>query len=373
MPDTLPVGNDAASWHVQMEAITQVTDEMALVSNIYSEQPYATHDSSAFVYARQMNQAGPHDRSDWEFILCSFGDWRRQVIGRGSLVITTHQENAFYYQHWEHGQNRVIRVDLETLASRTIWTSDQPYLDHPTVSCDGRLLAYGYLKSHQPQQFVVEVVDLQQRVSHIALADPSLGNPHLQFDPGHPTRLMVQVNRGCVSGPDGRLIKSVDERGATLWLLDAITGQVDPLPVGKPHTPFITGHQAWISKTGRIITTVHPEGEYAPGPGAGNTLILEHGQPAKQLGTGITLGHIGCLLDGSFAFGDTLRHNRIAIIDPATGKTVVVHEDANYPGNDGFGQHNHPHAYMTPNRQWMVFNSDRTGRPQVYAARLKWH
>jgi Tol biopolymer transport system component len=28
----------------------------------------------------------------------------------------------------------------------------------------------------------------------------------------------------------------------------------------------------------------------------------------------------------------------------------------------------HPHAYVTPDRRWVIFNSDRTGRLQVYAA-----
>ena len=33
-------------------------------------------------------------------------------------------------------------------------------------------------------------------------------------------------------------------------------------------------------------------------------------------------------------------------------------------------QNSHPHAYLTPDLQWVVFNSNRSGAAHVYAARL---
>ena len=30
----------------------------------------------------------------------------------------------------------------------------------------------------------------------------------------------------------------------------------------------------------------------------------------------------------------------------------------------------HPHAYISPDRQWVVFNSDRTGVQQIYCAAI---
>ena len=36
----------------------------------------------------------------------------------------------------------------------------------------------------------------------------------------------------------------------------------------------------------------------------------------------------------------------------------------------GFPQYTHPHPYFTPDCRWVIFNSDRTGIPQIYAARV---
>jgi len=31
-------------------------------------------------------------------------------------------------------------------------------------------------------------------------------------------------------------------------------------------------------------------------------------------------------------------------------------------------QYTHPHPYLSPDNKWVIFNSDRTGIPHVYAA-----
>jgi hypothetical protein len=99
---------------------------------------------------------------------------------------------------------------------------------------------------------------------------------------------------------------------------------------------------------------------------------VERGKPCRQLGTGVYLGHIGSTPCGRYFFGDRPFHDYIVIGSPATRRTVTVHEDPNDPGpqDDPFGQHSHPHAYLTPDFRWVVFNSDRTGVPQVYVAEL---
>ena len=38
-------------------------------------------------------------------------------------------------------------------------------------------------------------------------------------------------------------------------------------------------------------------------------------------------------------------------------------------GLHGLGpQHTHPHAYLTPDLKWIIFNSDSSGSPHVHAA-----
>ena len=60
----------------------------------------------------------------------------------------------------------------------------------------------------------------------------------------------------------------------------------------------------------------------------------------------------------------------IIVGSPVTGRSVLVcHSDTSYSAR-GFGQLGHPHAYLTSDFRRVVFNSDRTGRPQLYVADL---
>jgi hypothetical protein len=238
------------------------------------------------------------------------------------------------------------------------------------VSSDGRLLAYHYAVSHDPQRFVVDVVDLISGERNTVYEHPHLCNAHLQFHPTDNRTLLVQLNRGCEFTADGKCQRLTGDEGATLLLLDALSGQVNDLAIGTPYTPRITGHEAWVGEGDDIVATVVPEGDYAAGPGKGSTVLIARSTPCRQLGTGIVLNHIGSTPCGRYIFGDRVEGDAIAVCSPRTGATVMVHDDPTQPGASPFGQQSHPHAYLTPDFKWVVFNSDCTGRPQVYVAEL---
>jgi hypothetical protein len=117
-----------------------------------------------------------------------------------------------------------------------------------------------------------------------------------------------------------------------------------------------------------IIATVRNAGEYV----SGNIVILAKGVECRRIAAGTTLIHIGSTPCGKYFYGDRIARDFIVIGSAATGKTVIVHDDPADPGPSRclFGQLSHPHAYLSPDFKWMVFNSDRTGRPQVYAANI---
>ena len=62
---------------------------------------------------------------------------------------------------------------------------------------------------------------------------------------------------------------------------------------------------------------------------------------------------------------------------PRTGRAAVVcTSQATYnrarrrTGPPGLVHDSHPHAYVSPDRKWVVFNSDRTGIQQIYVAEI---
>ncbi len=375
--------------------IYQVTQGNALVSNLYCERPYSSLDSRRFLYARQRDDAGSHDRQHgdlgpaayrkapqepgqdrlcpWEYVLCEFGTWEEEVVGAGFLQVSVSYGDDFYFQRPEaKGQLELVRLDMATGVLEPVWlcSSDTGYVGHPTVSTDRKWLAYHYPLSYSPQRFGVALVDLQTGERNVIYEHPHLCNAHLQFHPTDNRTLLVQLNRGCEYTSDGERLKLVGDEGATLLLLDAISGEVEPLLIGKPYTPPITGHEAWLGTSREVVATVIAEGEYVAAPTKGSVVVIAEGTPCRQLGTGIELIHIGSTPGGQYIYGDCIAEDYITIVSPVTGKTVTVHRDPEQPGDSPYDQQSHPHAYLTPDFNWMVFNSDCTGRPQVYAARI---
>lgn len=352
--------------------VTQVTNDERLISNIYCERPYTDADTRRFLFARKLSEPGETPQRS-QLVLCEFGTWRQQPVAEGIQQSGVSYNHDYYFQTFRDDERMAFaRLDIGTGNVETVWEGDAPYgiARHPTVSADRRRLAFHTPLSYAPQRFGVVVVDLQTGHFGVVTESPDLCNAHLQFDPADDRTLLVQVNRGCAYEPDGTRTRLVGEQGATLWLLDAVTGEIDPLQIGKPFTPQATGHEAWLGRTSTVIATVSQRDDFAPGPGKGNTIIVERGRPHRQLGTGVYLNHIGSTPCGRYFHGDTELGDTIHVGSPRTGRVRLVHEEPGQASDSPFGQMSHPHAYLTPDFRWVIYNSDRTGRPQVHAARL---
>jgi hypothetical protein len=355
--------------------VYQVTDAAALVSNIYCERTYAGADSQRFLYARQTDDGGAYTLDSWEYVLCEFGTWDEQVVGRGSLSCAVSFGNDYYYTRSNgKGAREFVRIDLDTGASDVVFerADDIPRAGHPGISPDGRYIAYHYALSFAPQMFAIELADTRTGTHEIIHRDQWLCNAHLQFQPTDNRTLLVQYNRGCEFRSDGSRVRLTGDQGATLFLLDALTRTVTPLQIGTPHTTPITGHEAWIGDSHEIIATVVASGEFGAGPGQGNIVVVSEGQPSRQLGTGVEMNHIGSTPCGTYFCADAIKGDDIVIGSPETGRTVAVYDngDPADAGGSPFGQMSHPHAYLSPDFKWVVFNSDQTGRPQTYVAAI---
>lgn len=352
--------------------VHQVTDGPLLVSNIYCERPYTSADSKRFLYARQTDEGGPGGVSEWEFVLCEFGTWEEQVVGCGELAAPVSYNNDYYYVRNAGGAAKeMVRLDLSSGESSVVFAYPDgiPRAGHPTASPDGRYLAYGVHLSYDPQMFGVELADTQTGERRVICEDPYLCNTHAQFEPAEGRKLLIQHNRGCEYSADGTRLALIGEEGGTLFILE-LDGTITRLNVGKPYTTPITGHQAWVGETQEIILTVRAEGDYSPEAGNANILLLREGEDCRPLAPGRRMVHIGTTHCGRYFHADGSKTQEIIVGSPKTGKTVLVcHSQTSYSAK-GFGQQGHPHAYLSPDFRWVIFNSDRTDRPQVYAAAL---
>ena len=85
------------------------------------------------------------------------------------------------------------------------------------------------------------------------------------------------------------------------------------------------------------------------------------------------MNHVGIEPSGRIFCADTFEPDEIIIGSPATNRAAVVcPARASYrrAHERGAWSDSHPHAYISPDLKWVVFNSDRTGTQQIHAAAI---
>ena len=320
--------------------VYQVTDDSREKCNIYCEQPYCSADSRMFVYEQKRPESTPNDT---EYVMCEFGSWKTEILGRGLRAPGMSHAGIFYYRHVIPGKcQELTRVDLATGSSEVLFEFPEDFRHRgmDTVSPDERYYAYGVTLSLEPQMFGIELLDLKKGDREVINTDPDICNPHTQFEPTWGRQLLVQHNRGCTVLPDGTLESIFGEEGTTDYLLDVPDGKVTRLQVGLPYTPTITGHEAWIAGKNEILLTVRApnarglhtpeewyycgdEGDYMPEKG--NLLGVKAGSPPRIVSKGYQFNHLGTSPCSRYFFADHWQGSgKLLIGSIGTGKNTVL-------------------------------------------------
>ena len=349
--------------------IWQVTKDKFSQSNIYCETPYCSGDSRYFMYQRRNPKLKGSNKT--ELLVVELGTWKqhRLDVTRGTAGLAVSPDGVFYYlKRSDRNMVDLMRADLKKGTPEKIYdmTDGSDLFSLGTVSIDGRYYACGKRLDDDYQVFGILLVDLEKGTQAIIDRDPFILNPHPQFEPDRSRELMIQHNRGGKYTPEGKRIRLVGPEGATLYLLSTPQGKRTTLQVGKPFTTPCTGHEAWIGKTQEILLTVAATGEYAPAKG--NLLAIGKGVPARVVAKDYRYNHVGVSRCGRFFCCDDWQGAfKVVIGSIRTGKTAVVCESKTSPDRS---QNTHPHAYLTPNLKWVIFNSNRNGFAHVHAARV---
>ena len=347
--------------------IWQVTSERFDQSNIYCEVPYCSLDSRCFVYCRRNTK--PAGRP-YELMVVELGTWTQRRLDatyRGILGCAISHDGVLYYLKPAPDDGAdLFRVALGAGTPEKVGRLSEAsrLRSLGTVSADGRYYACGKRLGDGWKTWGVLLADLRTGTETILDRDPFILNPHPQFEPGEGRELMIQHNRGGSFSPDGKLKRLVGPEGATLYVLSVPGGKRTTLQVGKPHTTSCTGHEAWIGKTKEMLLTVGARGEFAPEKG--NLLGVRAGGAPRVVAKGYRFNHVGVSRCGRlFCCDDWQGTCKVVIGSTRTGKCAVLCESKTSMGR---AQNTHPHAYLTPDLRWVIYNSDRSGFPHVHAA-----
>jgi len=343
----------------------QLTSCPAINSNIYGEVPYMDAASRYVMFIRHHDSVGSAHlwRHDFERRLVTKVSESGAGM-RGFAVSPDH--SAFWYIDQTGGASYdIVRTDFATLEQRR-WHYEggpQPRTMGSLTPDERYFINSAYLGN---KRFGILRFDLTTGARDVIWEQgEDMCNAHPQLEPGKGQDLLIQHNRGAILDDTGRHIVLVGEIGATLYLID-INGQNHrTLPVGKPYTPRCQGHQTWIGKTGSILFTVGGETREEL-IAKGNLMAVTPGQgEARVVAKGAYFDHPNASRDGRFFVSDTHPAAHIVVGSIKTGRWRVLCESGS---SLSIPQYTHPHPYLSPDNKWVIFNSDRTGIPHVYAA-----
>jgi len=347
--------------------IYQLTSFPAINDHVYCEVPYMDPTSRYVMFIRRHDSVGPVHlwRADLERnLVTKVAETEEGMRGFG---VSPDQQDFYYINLMARGAYQIVRTNITTLEEKR-WTFDDGGPMPRTmgsVTPDGKyFINSAYLGD---KRFGILRFNLETSEREVIWEQgEDMCNAHPQLDPGKGVDLLIQHNRGAIVDDTGRHLLLVGEIGATLYLIDINGGNHRTLPVGKPHTGRCQGHQCWIGKTGEILFTIG--GERDAIVKNGNLMRIRPGdEAARVVARGAYFDHPNASRDGRFFSVDTHPGADIVVGSIKTGKWRVL---CNSKSTLSRPQYTHPHPYLSPDNKWVIYNSDRTGIPHVFAARI---
>ena len=347
--------------------IWQLTTAPVITHDIYGEQIYASTDGKRIAFLREILLSGDgspdpsEGRELWVYeLLTKRAAYVSDAVGP---FATTPLTDALYYVRLCSDDDAskpkycLTRLNLKTMERDDVFTfSDCPLPISATVSSDERFFVGAFrIKGNLYGLYRIDLVRGAWEVFH---EKEDILNPHLQFEPSEGRDILVQWNRGGVVDEAGNIVRLVGEEGATLYVIDIDGKNFRPLPVGKPFTAPITGHECWVGATKQVLLTA----------GDGTIYLVKVGdEKAKVVAKNKGFNHISASADGQFFVVDDFRNGVLYVGSLVTGRCLPLCDSH---ASCGRPQYTHTHPYITPDNRYVIFNSDQTGICQIYAAEI---
>jgi len=343
----IPVETDPDSG----AGISQLTHDERPTDDIYGEQPYSPPQGNRIAVGH-----AAWNKLEGGISILDLTDGSLHPV-----VTTTPRFPAFhawgdylYYQETVGDKLILRRCHYQTLVKEDVAELPQAEgrFSYGTMSQDHRY----YAVSVHPEGGGSKVMlfDLKTGERRTLAQRQDYHFKHEQFSMDGRNRVLIQAN------------KMPDVKEVHLGALEVDREGIRWFAADRPHTPRPTGHEAWVGKSERILFSTASDKD-----SEGNmwTAGLGDAAPVLVSKTPIRFGHVSVSRCGRYWIGDT-----------GSGGDVPIHIGSLKSGShrrllfsrtkhDG-KQWSHTHPYLTADNRWLIFNSTRSGRAQVYGARL---
>lgn len=376
-----------------------------ICNNIYGELPFMDASSRYVIYFRLLTEPTKDraERRNVEIWRADLKEGTTKRVDTGAyavkgMAISPDLKTFYYVASNDDRPTRIKeidslkRLDIVTLERKTVSLKGpgRRLTTLGAVAKDGMYYAGAFLG---PQQYgIVRIHPDTGEIKVIHKSNAEIFNAHPQIEPGQGRRLLVQHNRGAQIEDDGSIKKAYGKMGTTLYTINLDGSDRQTINVGRPHTPTIQGHEAWIGHTGNVLFTTHWQSPKLRAERGNIWMIRPGDEKPRPIARGFTFWHCSTSRCGRFFIADTVqglvvvpnpdssqapkepyivtpmpKRGLIVVGSIATGKTQVLCEvTADLSG----GQYRHPHVYLSPDSKWAVFNTEKDGIPQVATARI---
>jgi len=392
-----------------LEVFQLTTEPEVPSSHIYMEAQIFCPDSRRFVLHRSAHPHGS-DRDDPEhrYLLCDLdagGELIPLTEERGATGPAVSPDGRFLYyfvNETDPGSGRFTlkRVRLDGTGRESIVVVENPVKGtglsfsclYPlsTISSDGeRIVISGFLGDGRTEQapWGFLRVDIPRAEVELVPLGPDYCNLHPQYsrspEPEASHDVLIQHNHGARCDASGRALRSVAGAGCDVHVVRDDGTNLRDMPWGRDGNEFCQGHQCWVGRTHRAITstgTLKPEEnqliEGRAAPHHGHLGIRTPGGWRNDLSRSFPDPHF-------FHFATDIAGRRL-ITDSGpfdTGGPLYV---AELPTEEGGALRNwqfllnprsswtkqaHIHPFLSPDGTLGFFNSDESGILQAYMVR----
>lgn len=265
----------------ELEIIQLTTEGDVPSSHIYMEAQIFTPDSKRFILHRSAHPHGsdPGD-PEHKYLICDIESNCELIpiteeIGATAPSVSPDGTTLYYFiDETEPGAGSLTlkRVSMDGTGREILLTVDAPLSDtnfrpsrpYPlsTISSDGKRLAisafFGDGKTaHAPWGLLV--FDLEAASVELIIHGQSWCNMHPQYsrslDVEETHDILIQENHGNSCDPAGKVTKLVGGDGADVHVIRDDGRKLRDLPWGRNGVEFCQGHQCWIGRSARALTS----------------------------------------------------------------------------------------------------------------------
>ena len=387
--------------------VFQLTTEETPSSHIYMEAQIFTPDSRRFLLHHPARAHGidfmdPAHR----YLVCdldSGGELTPITDEVGAVAPSVSPDGEFLYYFVDAttpaagGRLTLKRVRMDGAGREEIAVLDgvpagwpgpfsRPY-SLSTISSDGERLAIsGFLGDGGSENapWGLLVFDVASGGVELILQGPSWCNVHAQYcrstDPEAARDILIQENHGNLCDAAGRCTRLVGGNGADVHVIRDDGTAFRDLPWGRDGNEFCQGHQCWIGRSERAVTsttTREPDGreliEGRAAPHAGHRGRRTPGGERNDLSRGFPgpdFCHFATDIAGRRLISDSGPRDRGGglWLGRLPGEEGGPMEDWTWLLNprSTWRKESHIHPFLSPDGRAGFFNSDESGTHQCY-------